>query len=52
MSITVGVVGLGAMGSAIAIRLCEAGFNVIGLDLSIIRILSLCANPFSELDVS
>ena len=33
MSITVGVVGLGAMGSAIAIRLCQAGFDVIGLDL-------------------
>ncbi len=33
MTVTVGVIGLGAMGSAIAIRLCEAGFDVIGIDL-------------------
>jgi 3-hydroxyisobutyrate dehydrogenase-like beta-hydroxyacid dehydrogenase len=33
MSATVGVIGLGAMGSAIAIRLCQAGFDVIGIDL-------------------
>lgn len=33
MSVTVGVIGLGAMGSAIAIRLTQAGFDVIGLDL-------------------
>ncbi len=33
MSATVGVVGLGAMGSAIAIRLTQAGFDVIGIDL-------------------
>jgi len=33
MSVTVGVIGLGAMGSAIAIRLTQAGFDVIGIDL-------------------
>ena len=33
MSAIVGVVGLGAMGSAIAIRLTQAGFDVIGIDL-------------------
>jgi len=33
MSTIVGVVGLGAMGSAIAIRLTQAGFDVIGIDL-------------------
>ena len=33
MSTIVGVIGLGAMGSAIAIRLTQAGFDVIGIDL-------------------
>jgi len=33
MSVTVGVIRLGAMGSAIAIRITQAGFDVIGLDL-------------------
>lgn len=32
MSKTVGVVGLGAMGSAMAIMLVKAGFNVVGYD--------------------
>ena len=33
MSKTVGVVGLGAMGSAMAIMLVKAGFEVVGFDL-------------------
>lgn len=33
MSERVGVIGLGAMGSAIAIRCCQAGHEVVGFDL-------------------
>src|SRR3546814_3223359 len=33
MSKRVGVIGLGAMGSAIAIRCCQAGHEVVGFDL-------------------
>ena len=33
MSKTVGVVGLGAMGSAMALMLVKAGFDVVGFDV-------------------
>ncbi len=48
MSKTVGIVGLGAMGSAMAIMLVKAGYNIVGFDLRDAALVELEANGGSR----